>query len=330
MVRLATSLTWRWGVSTDANKTVKRSLWISRLSSKRERDDNNTQNGANEERRINKKKKKSMFLLLWIERQRNKYRTTTITREIEIESIKRNNNKNVKPVISSHQNNNKQANTIRSVSMSSKNDPLLCPAPPPDVPSALPPTPTTPTTAHHVQHRTYVAGEDAARLARAASSMGLEEHDRERKPLRPVREAVAMLWSDSTLNAAARMHSVGAIGQDEVVDNSGTLHLHYTLRRRRRRTTGAATTPTGGVGTPTKQSYGTLTDLFHREELEQQQPPTEGEGGEEEEEEEVIVEDVVEGGSLNAAIFGIVKGTVGPGKFVQFVVSIVDSIGCVI
>ena len=139
--------------------------------------------------------------------------------------------------------------------------------------------------------RTYVAGEDANRLADAASYLGVEAS---RRPLRPVRDAVmSMLFSSDTL-AAARMHSVGALGQNERVDPTGTLH-YISVRRRRRR--------------KVEPEYGTLTDLFHRE------PAKRLEGlvaEEEEEEEEEILEDMVEGGSLNAAIFGIIKGTVGP------------------
>lgn len=134
--------------------------------------------------------------------------------------------------------------------------------------------------------KTYVAGEDRGRLARAAELFGLETA---RRPLRNVRRAVDDLFHDCTLTSA-RMHSVGALGRDERVDKSGTLHV-LTTRHKRSRTVG------GEVRQP---DYGTLADLF------EQQGPMELE----EEEEEII--DTVEGGSLTAAVFGIIKGTVGP------------------
>jgi proton-coupled amino acid transporter len=135
-------------------------------------------------------------------------------------------------------------------------------------------------------HNTYIAGEEASRLHTAARDMGLSSA---RQPLRNVRETVAALLHDTTLESA-RMHSVGALGQDERVDNSGTLHL-MTLTRRKR----------GKHAVDEIPKYGTLQDLFHKEPLEVE---------EEEEAEEAI--DTVEGGSLTAAVFGIIKGTVGP------------------
>ena len=84
------------------------------------------------------------------------------------------------------------------------------------------------------------------------------------------------------------MHSVGTIGKDERVDSSGRLHV-LTLTRRKRRSIGG-----------TVPDYGTLEDLFHKQ-------PIEIEEGEEEEEEIEEVIDTVEGGSLTAAVFGIVK-----------------------
>jgi amino acid permease len=190
-----------------------------------------------------------------------------------------------------------------------RTDPLLL------VPPSNPRTNTAATSV-----RTYVVGEDAGRLASAAQFLGLTFTEASsgdsprRKPKRPVREAGAnVFWNDSTLTAA-RMHSVGAIGSNEVVDSSGTLHLHYISRRRRRTT--AAAVPQQRV-----PSYGTLTDLFQKEDKQEQQKAideagrgvAEGDEEESEEEEEIIeVVDMVEGGSLKAAIFGIVKGTVGP------------------
>lgn len=123
--------------------------------------------------------------------------------------------------------------------------------------------------------------------------MGLAQH---RAPRLPVRNAVAQLFTESI---AVHMHSVGQLGNDERIDNSGSLH-YVSVRKRK-------------AESQTKADYGTLQDLFYTG-----APPsatatyTKFEVGEEGEGEEIIEEDVVEGGSISAAIFGIVKGTVGP------------------
>jgi proton-coupled amino acid transporter len=130
---------------------------------------------------------------------------------------------------------------------------------------------------------TYIAGEDNSRLASAARQFGLHQI---RQPLGNVRALAQAILRDSTLESA-RMHSVGALGSDEHVDDTGTLHI-TTLTRRTK-------TPQAPPG-----DYGTLQDLFRQ--------PAAVVLPEEEEE----YEDQVEGGSLTAAIFGIIKGTVGP------------------
>jgi proton-coupled amino acid transporter len=139
-----------------------------------------------------------------------------------------------------------------------------------------------------VAHHTYIAGEDADRLQTTAARMGLR---RARNPMGNVRAAVSSMLQDSTLEAA-RMHSVGALGEDEVVDQQGTLHLRTLTSRKRRLSTG------GEI-----PQYGTLESLFHQGPLV-------------EDDEDVVIEeemiDSVEGGSLTAAIFGLIKGTVGP------------------
>ncbi len=138
-------------------------------------------------------------------------------------------------------------------------------------------------------HHTYIAGEDADRLQSTAESLGLL---RARYPMANVRAAVSSMFHDSTLESA-RMHSVGALGEDEHVDQHGTLHVRTLTRRKRSRSAGGVI-----------PQYGSLDSLF-------QSPVNEnGRDDEEEEDEEII--DAVEGGSLTAAIFGIVKGTVGP------------------
>lgn len=144
---------------------------------------------------------------------------------------------------------------------------------------------------------TYVAGEDESRLQRTAEALGLSNA---RMPLRPVREAVTSVFetlSDSTLEAA-RMHSVGTLANDERVDECGTIHL-MTLTRRH-----------GGKASAIPE-YRNIMDLFKSpgDSGRRKSQPLEVE---EVESEEYAVVDTVEGGSLTAAIFGIVKGTIGP------------------
>jgi solute carrier family 36 (proton-coupled amino acid transporter) len=125
------------------------------------------------------------------------------------------------------------------------------------------------------------------------------------------------LWSDHTFSAAM-MHSVGQLGQDEYVDQSGQIHL-MSVRHRRQLTVGAD----GGDVERQQQKqqqqqqpdYGTLEDLFTSPGKATGESGTATTGETElvdEEDEEFEVEDQVEGGSLTAAIFGVVKGTVGP------------------
>ncbi|GAX18257.1 solute carrier family 36 [Fistulifera solaris] len=135
----------------------------------------------------------------------------------------------------------------------------------------------------------YVAGESEDRLHHVASLWGLAEPRLRRKPVRN-------WFADSV---TMHMHSVGALSRHERLDATGTLH-YVTIRRRRRRPR--------AEDLPTPQ-YETLTDLF--------QPPAAVVSPiEVSEEEEIVVvveeEDVIVGGSLAAAMFGIIKGTVGP------------------
>jgi hypothetical protein len=137
--------------------------------------------------------------------------------------------------------------------------------------------------------------------------------------LQNVRAAVSKLFTESV---AAHMHSVGVLGDDERLDETGTLHYYYyvTVQTKKHNRNAAA-----------KErhffNYGALHDLFHPEPPLRPQVATadrgdyegEGDAGEEEqddddeeEKEEEEMMDVVEGGSLSAAIFGIIKGTVGP------------------
>jgi solute carrier family 36 (proton-coupled amino acid transporter) len=162
-------------------------------------------------------------------------------------------------------------------------------------------------------HPTYRAGESLQRLERQAQEFGL---DQAREPTSNFKD---FFLSDRSFNAAM-MHSVGTLGRDEYVDQRGSIHLVSLRRRRPKRestTVGAAhrlLTRENSV-----PSYGKLQDLFQKKTSERETlmevPGGEEEGGEEEEEEEedeFEVDDQVEGGSLTAAIFGVIKGTVGP------------------
>jgi hypothetical protein len=145
-------------------------------------------------------------------------------------------------------------------------------------------------------HHTYVVGEDDSRLANAAHYFGLASA---RRPLGNVRQAVTAMFQDHTLESA-RMHSVGVLAEDERVDQSGTLHL-MTLTHRKRRKDGVMSSNEP----PT--SYGNLQDLFHKGPI-----ITASTIEDDDDEEEEVLQDTVEGGSLTAAVFGIIKGTVGP------------------
>lgn len=155
---------------------------------------------------------------------------------------------------------------------------------------------------------TYVAGEDESRLADAAKYFGIQNM---RTPLHKKQTAtntnnqhsqsivkfgstawrnVGLLFSDSTLEAA-RMHSVGVLAKEEHMKN-GRLHLMSVKRELRQK--------------HRSNSYSDLLELFQKKPL---QPLEYGESSDLLEEDVVV--DTVEGGSMGAAIFGIIKGTVG-------------------
>jgi hypothetical protein len=186
---------------------------------------------------------------------------------------------------------------------------------------------------------TYTPGEDQNRLASAAQYFGIRNT---RAPLRPIREQnqqieseimttvansdsnqhptptqqdaqsilkfgstvwnnVGLIFSDSTLEAA-RMHSVGVTAREERVAGDGTLHLRSIVRRMKKKKR-----PAVALG----DMFKPLLEEGKAEEVEKgEEEPLEIED-EVEEYEEVEVE-VVEGGSITAAIFGIIKGMVGP------------------
>jgi len=159
----------------------------------------------------------------------------------------------------------------------------------------------------------HSGGRSGTSLKSAAKYFGIKNT---RTPLKSVREAqpnnpnpnthsrsilkfgstvwsnVGLLFSDSTLEAA-RMHSVGVTAQEERIAGDGTLHLMSISKRKK----------------GTKPTYEDLMGLFHQKPLEPLE--YELEPIDEEEYEEVML-DSVEGGSIVAAIFGIIKGMVGP------------------
>ena len=147
---------------------------------------------------------------------------------------------------------------------------------------------------------------------------------------RSINDGLGGLFSDHTFSAAM-MHSVGTLGRDEYVDSRGAIHL-ISIRKRRRRQTIASGAP---VLSKEKSipDYGQLQDLFRNttQKKSQQIRVTASSNGDDnrsfivkhpeqsgldengdEDEEEFEVEDQVEGGSMTAAIFGVIKGTVGP------------------
>lgn len=140
-------------------------------------------------------------------------------------------------------------------------------------------------------HHTYIAGEGAHRLELSARQLGLTQRRRVRLPVRLLRR----LFEN---DAAVHMHSIGYLGANENIDNSGTLHYVSVSRRKK---------------VEKKPEYGTLQDLFQRPTVDERRVvATRVEETDEEDEEVVVIQDSVAGGSLGAAIFGIIKGTVGP------------------
>ncbi|KAL3941240.1 MAG: hypothetical protein SGBAC_004359 [Bacillariaceae sp.] len=150
---------------------------------------------------------------------------------------------------------------------------------------------------------TYIAGEDNSRLKKVARDFGLTKHDA-RIPQPNIRNVLPqswqLLWNDDTLERA-RMHSVGALGDNEHVDDYGNVHMTMTVRRRRKRR------DRGPLGHEKPDYGGDLTNLFENPSMVEE--GDEDDDGEEEDVDEIV--DVVEGGSMTAAIFGIIKGTIG-------------------
>jgi len=128
------------------------------------------------------------------------------------------------------------------------------------------------------------------------------------------------LFSDHTFSAAM-MHSVGTLGRDEYVDSKGEIHL-ISIRKRRRARTIASGTPflSGGNNIP---EYGKLQNLFQknidkktiirtknqkRSDSDGNVDENENEDEDENDDDDFELEDQVVGGSMTAAIFGVIKG----------------------
>ncbi|KAL3939928.1 MAG: hypothetical protein SGBAC_005437 [Bacillariaceae sp.] len=155
------------------------------------------------------------------------------------------------------------------------------------------------------QHaNTYIAGEDNSRLKKVALDFGLKNTDA-RIPQPNIRsilpQSLQFLWKDDTLERA-RMHSVGALGDNEHVDDYGNVHMTLTVRRRRKRQDVQA-----GQNQP--DYGGHLSNLFDNPSSQTNLKEV-GDNEKLEDVDEIV--DVVEGGSMTAAIFGIIKGTIGP------------------
>ncbi|KAL3903852.1 MAG: hypothetical protein SGILL_010288, partial [Bacillariaceae sp.] len=162
-------------------------------------------------------------------------------------------------------------------------------------------------------HPTYRVGENPQRLADQAQQFGLDRARPSRQTTPGNASILHELLHDHTFSAAM-MHSVGSLAGDEYVDHTGSIHLVSMRRRRPRpRTVGANAALEGPalVRENSMPSYGKLQDLFQKQQV-RPETLTETADGEGEEGEEFEVDDHVEGGSLTAAIFGIIKGTVGP------------------
>ncbi len=134
------------------------------------------------------------------------------------------------------------------------------------------------------------------------------------------------MFLDDTFSAAM-MHSVGTLGRDEYVDSRGVIHT-ITIRRRRRLT--IASSAPAISNEKLIPDYGQLQDLFKMQQQGTKDTGIFSDIGDKRrfiakrpkdfrmdeigdiDDDEYEVEDQVEGGSLTAAIFGIIKGTVGP------------------
>lgn len=120
--------------------------------------------------------------------------------------------------------------------------------------------------------------------------------------------SLGRMFLDDTLSAA-RMHSVGTLGKDEYVDSRGVIHT-ITIRKRRNQTIAS-----GAPALSNEKSipdYGQLKDLFQQQDAGGERKEFGSDETATIEGDEYEVEDQVAGGSITAAIFGIIKSTVGP------------------
>jgi len=183
---------------------------------------------------------------------------------------------------------------------------------------------------------TYTAGEDNERLASAARNFGLKEVRVPRKQIRTLENTreqnilttgstriptsiysirksirkfgsslahnVGLVFSDCTLEVAT-MHSVDVMAPEELMSWDGSINYRPVSPK---------------FSNPlVRPQYGSLMDLFHKPDFhhdklkDTEMDKTESEDQEAEEQVQEIVESVP-GGSLTAAVFGIIKGMVGP------------------
>ena len=160
-----------------------------------------------------------------------------------------------------------------------------------------PPHTTTPPTQTHDATISYIAGEDPSRLQLAAQYFGLTHTRTSKSKSNNHANNPNSIWShvsafflcsDTTLEAA-RMHSVGVMAREERVAEDGSLHVMSMGRMRRSRIR-------------CTEEYEDLMDIF------QVRPVLLVVEGEDDDDLEEVLVDTVEGGSITAAVFGIVKG----------------------
>jgi len=137
-------------------------------------------------------------------------------------------------------------------------------------------------------HHTFQAGENEDQVNLRKKNFGLSSRQGRKNPYRDSWTRIFFNLNDDTLTAA-KMHSVGRLGPNEKVAPDGTLTIAHRKKEKK------------------SSDYGNLMDLFQAP---GDDPEKNNETQKEADDDEM--ETVVEGGSLGAAAFGMVKGTVGP------------------
>jgi hypothetical protein len=181
-------------------------------------------------------------------------------------------------------------------------------------------TTATPLLSSSTSHSTYGVNEDQQQQTQGGDSRQNDGVTRRRFSddgnNNISRNGFGGLFSDHTFSAAM-MHSVGTLGRDEYVDSKGDIHL-ISIRKRQRARTIASGTPflSGGNNIP---EYGKLQNLFQKNVNKKTIIGTKNqkrsdsdvnvdENEDENDDDEFEVEDQVGGGSMTAAIFGVIKG----------------------